>query len=84
MLFRSYHPTYLWKVIKMEKNTTFSDYVAEHRLQEAKRLLLETKMTVNDIAIKLNYTNAQNFIRFFSKLEGETPGKYRQTHKKNQ
>ena len=79
-----YHPTYLWKVIKMEKNTTFSDYVAEHRLQEAKRLLLETKMTVNDIAIKLNYTNAQNFIRFFSKLEGETPGKYRQTHKKNQ
>lgn len=79
-----YHPTYLWKVIKIEKNTTFSDYVAEHRLQEAKRLLLETKMTVNDIAIKLNYTNAQNFIRFFSKLEGETPGKYRQTHKKSQ
>lgn len=77
-----YHPTYLWKVIKMEKNTTFSDYVAEYRLQEAKRLLLETKMTVNDIAIKLNYTNAQNFIRFFSKLEGETPGKYRQSHRK--
>lgn len=79
-----YHPTYLWKVIKMERNTTFSDYVAEYRLQEAKRLLLETNMTVNDIAIKLNYTNAQNFIRFFSKLEGETPGKYRRTHKKNE
>jgi len=79
-----YHPTYLWKVIKMEKNTTFSDYVAAYRLQEAKRLLLETKMTVNDIAAKLNYTNAQNFIRFFSKLEGETPGKYRQTHREIQ
>lgn len=79
-----YHPTYLWKVIKMEKNTTFSDYVAEYRLQEAKRLLLETKMTVNEIATKLNYTNAQNFIRFFSKLEGETPGKYRQNHKNSQ
>lgn len=76
-----YHPTYIWKVMKVEKNTTFSNYVSEYKLEEAKKLLLETDLTVAEIANKLNYTNAQNFIRFFSKLEGTTPGKYRQSGK---
>jgi YesN/AraC family two-component response regulator len=77
-----YHPTYIWRVMKVEKNTTFSNYVGEHKLEEAKRLLLETDLTVLEIASKLSYTNSQNFIRFFSKLEGVTPGKYRQAYKK--
>jgi AraC-like DNA-binding protein len=68
--------------MKVEKNTTFSNYVGEHKLEEAKRLLLETDLTVLEIASKLSYTNSQNFIRFFSKLEGVTPGKYRQAYKK--
>ncbi|MBP3888524.1 MAG: helix-turn-helix transcriptional regulator [Cellulosilyticum sp.] len=72
-----YHPTYIWKIMKLEKDITFTDYIAEYKLQQAKKLLLETNMTIADIAKELNYTNTQNFIRFFSKLEGTTPGKYR-------
>ena len=71
------HPTYIWKVLKMERNKSFSDYVEEYKLSEAKRLLTETGLTVAEIAEKLNYTNAQNFIRFFSKSTGVTPGKFR-------
>lgn len=71
------HPTYIWKVLKMERGKSFSDYVEEYKLLEAKRLLMETGMTVAEIAEKLNYTNAQNFIRFFSKSTGVTPGKFR-------
>jgi two-component system response regulator YesN len=78
-----YHPTYIWRVMKIEKNTTFSNYVGEHKLEEAKRLLIETDLTVLEIASKLSYTNSQNFIRFFSKLEGVTPGKYRQANRKH-
>ena len=72
-----YHPTYIWKIMKLEKNMTFTDYISNYKLQQAKKLLLETNMTIADIAKTLNYTNTQNFIRFFSKLEGTTPGKYR-------
>lgn len=72
-----YHPTYIWKMMKLEKNMTFTDYISEYKLHQAKRLLLETNMTIADIAKELNYTNTQNFIRFFSKLEGTTPGKFR-------
>ena len=74
-----YHPTYLWKVLKQEKDMSFTDYVEEYKVNLAKKLLKETDLTVTQIAAKLNYTNAQNFIRFFSKKEGTTPGKYRQS-----
>jgi AraC-like DNA-binding protein len=69
--------TYIWKVLKMESGKSFSDYQDEYKLEEAKRLLLETDLSVVEIATKLNYTNAQNFIRFFSKKTGITPGKFR-------
>ena len=71
------HPTYIWKILKMDKGRSFSDYLEEYKLEEAKRLLLNTTMSVAEIASELNYTNAQNFIRFFSKSMGVTPGKFR-------
>ncbi len=77
----NYHTTYIWKVMKVEKNTTFTEYVAEHKVALAKELLLNTSMTVAMIAQELKYTNAQNFIRFFNRMEGITPGKYRKLNK---
>nr|WP_305131727.1 helix-turn-helix transcriptional regulator [uncultured Acetatifactor sp.] len=74
------HPTYVWKVLKMEKGKSFMDYVEEYKLEEAMRLLLQTDLTVAEIAVRLNYTNAQNFIRFFSKSTGVTPGKFRKLY----
>ena len=71
------HTTYIWKILKTERGKTFSDFLEEYKLDEAKRLLLNTNMTVAEIASTLNYTNAQNFIRFFSKSTGMTPGKFR-------
>lgn len=77
-----YHPNYLWKVIKNERGTTFSDYIADYKLGRAKEMLTTTDMSVAEIAEKLKYTNAQNFIRFFNKMAGVTPGKYRQEFKR--
>lgn len=77
-----YHPSYIWKIMKLEKNITFSDYIAEYKVLEAKRMLTTTNLTVADIAVTLNYTNTQNFIRFFNKHVGTTPGKFRQDYNK--
>lgn len=74
-----YHPTYIWKILKMETDKSFSDYLEEYKIDYAKKLLKETDRTVADIAAELNYTNAQNFIRFFSRVVGVTPGKYRRS-----
>ena len=63
----------------METDKSFSDYLEEYKIDYAKKLLKETDRTVADIAAELNYTNAQNFIRFFSRVVGVTPGKYRRS-----
>ncbi|MEC5339855.1 helix-turn-helix domain-containing protein [Enterococcus casseliflavus] len=38
-------------------------------------------MTIKEIAANLQYTNSQNFIRFFKKKEQMTPGEYRKRSK---
>ncbi|MDO4324836.1 MAG: helix-turn-helix transcriptional regulator [bacterium] len=75
----NYHPNYIGRVLRCENNTSFTAYVAAKKLEYAKELLLETELSIADIAKKLNYTNTQNFIRFFNKQEHVTPGQYRKS-----
>ncbi|WP_176706160.1 helix-turn-helix domain-containing protein [Paenibacillus hemerocallicola] len=72
-----YHPDYVRHVFRKEAGMPFSDFLARHRLQIAKSWLTGTEMRIAEIAEKLQYTNAQNFIRYFRKMEGMTPGQYR-------
>lgn len=72
-----YHPSYIWRIMKKEMGVTFSEYLSQYRLKIAKQWLEETDMTIAEIATRLRYNNAQNFIRYFKKLEGITPGRYR-------
>lgn len=76
----NYHTSYIWKVLRSEWNMTFTDLVNREKLNAAKQLLRKTDLTVAEIAEQLSYSNAQNFIRFFSKYEKTTPGKYRRDH----
>lgn len=75
----NYHPNYIGRVLRCENNTSFTAYVTEKKLEYAKELLLETELSIADIAKRLNYTNTQNFIRFFNKQEHVTPGQYRKS-----
>lgn len=71
------HPSYIWRVMKNTKDMTFTDYVAGQKLEMAKRMLVETDLSVAEIAERLSYSNAQNFIRLFKKHMDITPGQYR-------
>lgn len=72
-----YSPNYLSSIFKKEFGMTFSEYVMGYRLQMAKKWLVETEMTIKEIAERLQYQNPQNFIRSFRKKEHVTPGAYR-------
>ena len=69
--------TYLSRVFKEKMGCTFVQYVTRFRLEKAKELLMEGKMTQNQIAEEVGLGNAQNFIRTFKKYEGTTPGTWR-------
>lgn len=76
-----YHPSYIWRVMKNTKDITFTNYIAEQKLEMAKKLLAETDLSVAEIAERLSYSNAQNFIRLFKKHMDITPGQYRKQFK---
>ncbi|MEK3885491.1 helix-turn-helix domain-containing protein [Paenibacillus sp. PL2-23] len=73
-----YNANYLSSVFRKETNLSFSEYLTTYRFKMAKRWLSETDMSIKDIAAKLQYNNPQNFIRSFRKVEGMTPGQYRE------
>lgn len=72
-----YNPNYLSSVFKKEFGSNFGDYLQNYRLEIAKKWLSETELTVKEISQRLQYNNPQNFIRFFKKKKGLTPGEYR-------
>jgi YesN/AraC family two-component response regulator len=73
-----YHPHYVSKVFRQETGINFSEYLLQYRLQMAKTWLTDTNLTITEIAEQLKYTNPTNFIRYFRKIEGITPGQYRE------
>lgn len=75
----NYHPSYIWKILK-KQNTTFTVLVNQEKLALAMEYLEQTGASVAEISEALNYSNPQNFIRFFNKYSGMTPGEYRKTH----
>ncbi|MDF2963706.1 MAG: transcriptional regulator, AraC family [Paenibacillus sp.] len=76
----NYSPNYLTKVFRKEAGVNFSEYLSDYRMKMAKRWLVNTDMKISEIAEKLKYNTPANFIRYFRKLEGTTPGKYRDNY----
>lgn len=76
-----YNPNYLSNVFKKEYGQTFVDYLMNYRLQMAQTWLKDTDLAIKDIAERLKYRNPQNFIRFFKKKLGITPGDYRKEYR---
>lgn len=69
----------LSKAFKQMTGTNYVDYVTSIRMNYCKQLLLTTDMKINEIAESAGY-QAPYFNRMFKKLEGITPGQYRQRH----
>lgn len=68
---------YLSKVFKEGAKLNVSYYLNKKRIDKSKKLLAETDMTIQEIALSIGYNNCQSFNRFFKKYEGITPGNYR-------
>ncbi|GAE92206.1 two-component response regulator [Gracilibacillus boraciitolerans JCM 21714] len=71
------NPSYLSALFKEELQITFSEYVTRKRIQEAKKLLLSTDLTVSEIAEKSGYQTSKYFIKLFKQFENTTPNGFR-------
>lgn len=71
-------PNHLNKVVKKETGKTASHIIKEITILEAKVLLLQTNLTINEISMALGFNDASYFSRLFKSESNFTPSKYRQ------
>lgn len=71
------------KIIKDKFDLTFPGYLNEIRMNEIKRLLIETNLPVLDLSLNVGYNTVSHFNRTFKKREGISPLNYRKKHQKN-
>ncbi|MGB4185114.1 MAG: AraC family transcriptional regulator [Caldicoprobacterales bacterium] len=69
---------YLSRLFKEYTGESFSNYLESVRINQAKKLLIDSQMKIRIIAEKVGYTSANSFTRAFKKINGVTPSNYRQ------
>ena len=77
-------PNYLSAKFKKVLGIGISEYVTQCRINKAKELFNDEKLTLDDISGIVGFSNTSVFNRAFKKLEGVSPGQYRKTQKQNE
>ena len=60
-----------------EKRMNFHEYLTGTRMMHAKRMLLETNLSIEVISKEIGYINPKYFFKVFKKETGVTPQEYR-------
>lgn len=77
-------PNYLSKLFRNNMGMNLREYINQLRIEESKRLLLSTNMSISEIAIYVGYYNISYFSTVFHKLVGVSPVDWRNNGKENQ
>lgn len=72
-----YNPAYLSRMFKAKTGFSLNEFVSKIRLDEAKKLLETTELTIGDVASRTGFTNFSYFAKQFREAYGITPSEYR-------
>jgi len=70
----------LYDRFKTVTGQTISGYIRERRVEHFERLLLQTNLTIAEIAYTMGYETDANIARLFKKARGLTPNAFRRRH----
>lgn len=68
---------YFGKIFKKTFKMTFTEYLTNLRIEQAKKHLKDDSITVKDVTYRVGYMDPNYFTRVFKKYEGVTPTEYR-------
>lgn len=71
---------YLSKIFREYAGTTPSKYLTDCRIQTAKQLLLDTQLSVKDIAVAAGLPDPFHFSKVFKNSTGLSPAQFREQH----
>jgi len=75
-----FNVSYFSTLFKKETGQTFSEYLTGVRVDEAKRLLKETNLSVPLVCEAVGYSDTKHFTATFRKTTGIKPGEYRKLY----
>lgn len=68
---------YISQLFKNEIGVNFLTYLTSIRMEQARKLLLSTSLSIAEISEKTGYSDYRVFTKVFKKIEGVTPSQYR-------
>lgn len=69
----------LYRKLKAVTGLSVNTLIRDIRLNEARRLLTETELTISEIAYQIGFSDPLYFSKFFKKLVGVAPQQFRKT-----
>lgn len=72
-----YSEPYFCKMFKQQFGQSFTSYLAEYRVGEAKKMLEQPNVNVKEIGARVGYGDNNYFTKVFKRLEGLNPSEYR-------
>ena len=76
--YAGYSAGYAGRTILGLTGSTFTQLAEAKKFEEAKRMLRDTRLSVEEIASSLGYKNASGVYKLFARERGTTPGRYRE------
>lgn len=75
-------PSAFSRFFKLHTGRCLSDYIIDHRLGYASRLLVDTTKSIAEIGYECGFNNLSNFNRIFKKKKGCSPSEFRENYHK--
>ena len=74
------HPNYAMSLFKSAFDSTLMDYLTQHRVSHAQRLLATSNRKIVEIALEAGFNSLSRFNEVFRRICGVTPREYRKQH----
>ena len=73
---------YVSKIFREEMKITISEYINKTRIERSTALLLDSSLSIVDVANLVGYEDQSYFTKVFKSIMGVSPGKYKEKHGK--
>lgn len=72
--------TYISRIFREEMKVTLTKYINKIRIDKSKQLLLDSSLTLADVANLTGFDDQSYYSKTFRSITGMSPGKYREKH----